>query len=106
MELWLICRYVQSVTEMNNDRLFLNGDIKSEKKFWYYFNYTGYPVINEIVEPVCPYEEEYHTSFLVYAENEEMAFKLAMEHIYEWSKMDKFYGTYKGEKYSSVACIM
>lgn len=77
-----------------------------EKKFWHYFNYAGYPVINEIVEPVCPYEEEYHTSFLVYAENEEMAFKLAMEHIYEGRKMDKFYGTYKGEKYSGVACIM
>ena len=80
--------------------------IKIEKKFWHYFNYAGYPVINEIVEPVCPYEEEYHTSFLVYAENEEMAFKLAMEHIYEGRKMDKFYGTYKGEKYSGVACIM
>lgn len=26
MELWLICRYVQSVAEMNNERLFLHKD--------------------------------------------------------------------------------
>lgn len=77
-----------------------------DKQFYEYSNLFDYPIVNEVTYPHCPMGEEDPDVFLVYAANEKEAFKLAMSHIYDGKPMDKFYGIYKGERYSGVRCVM
>ena len=45
--------------------------------------------------------------FLVYTENKEEAFNLAMAHKYDKKSLEKFYRTYKEEKYhDEIKCVM
>ena len=47
------------------------------------------------------------TLLLIYAENRDMAFKLAMAHIYDGKPLERFYGTYNGERYyGEILCVM
>lgn len=80
--------------------------MKTQKKFYHYYNYDRRPLVNEVVYPHCPFPAEYHKSFLVYAENEKQAFALAMDHIYNGLPMSKFSGDYKGERYDEIMCVM
>lgn len=77
------------------------------KKFYEYSNLLGYPTVNEVTMPQCPMGEEDPEVFLVYAENSQQAFDLAMAHIYDRKSLDKFYGSYKGGQYhGEVRCVM
>lgn len=77
-----------------------------EKKFYEYSNLFGSLTVNEVTYPHCPMGEEDPYVFLVYAENEREAFRLAMAHIYGGRPMNQFTGIYKGERYSGVRCVM
>lgn len=77
-----------------------------EKKFYHYLEYNDHIMLNEVTYPHCPTWEEYHKSFLVYAEDKDAAFKLAMRHIYDGLKMSKFYGMYAGERWDGVPCVL
>ena len=77
-----------------------------DKKFYEYSNLLEYPTVNEVIYPHCPMGEEDPNVFLVYAESEREAFNLAMAHIYDGRPMNKFYGTYKGERYNGLMCVM
>ena len=77
-----------------------------EKKFYHYLEHDGHIILNEVNYPHCPIWEEYHKSFLVYAEDENAAFKLAMRHIYDGLKINKFYGVYAGERWDGIPCVM
>ena len=77
-----------------------------EKNFYEYVNVNEYPNVNKVTYPHCPTWGDDPEVFLIYAENEKEAFKLAMEHIYEGRPVDKFYGTYAGEKWSGIKCVM
>ena len=77
-----------------------------DKKFYEYSNLLGYPCVNEVTYPHCPMGEEDPNVFLIYAENKKKAFHLAMAHIYDEKPMDKFYGIYKGERYSGISCVI
>lgn len=77
-----------------------------KKNFYYFLRHDGKITINQLVAPCYPYPEEHIKSFLIYAETEENAFKLAMEYIYEGREKSKFYGTYKGERYEGLSCVM
>lgn len=70
------------------------------KNFYEYADINTYPTLNEVVYPHCPSGAWGDDSkvFLAYAENKEEAFKLAMAHIYDGRPLEKFYGTYAGEK--------
>lgn len=74
------------------------------KKFYEYTDYDGYPLINELTYPHHNSTDE--DAFLIYASNRKEAFKLAMEHLYESKKLEKFYGTYNGERYENIMCVM
>ena len=78
-----------------------------EKKFYEYANVNEYPNLNEVTYPHCSTWGDDPEVFLVYAEDRDTAFKLAMAHIYDGKPLEKFYGTYKGEKYhGEVKCVM
>ena len=64
------------------------------------------PTVQEVVYPHCPTGYEYKSTFLVYAENKDIAWKLALAHRYEGYPMGKFFGRYKGECYDNISCIM
>ena len=77
------------------------------KKFYEYSHILGMcPIVTEVVYPHCPTWGDESEVFLVYAENKAEAFKLAMEHLYEGKLFEKFYGTYAGEKWHGVKCVM
>ena len=78
-----------------------------ERKFYEYAEVNGHICVNEVTYPHCPTWGEDPEVFLVYAENKDKAFKLAMQHKYEGKPLEKFYGTYKGESYhGEVNCVM
>ena len=78
-----------------------------EKKFFEYADVNERIHINEVTYPHCPTWGDDPEVFLVYAENRDTAFKLAMAHIYDGKPLERFYGTYKGEKYlGEVKCVM
>lgn len=69
-----------------------------EKKFYEYADINTHPTLNEVTYPHCPsgvWGDDMEV-FLVYAENNEEAFKLAMEHIYDGRPLERYYGTYNG----------
>ena len=74
--------------------------------FFEYFDGLGHPLVNQVTYPHCPTWGDEDEVFLVYAENKEEAFKLAMKHKYEGRPFSKFYGTYNGVKYEGVKCVM
>lgn len=78
-----------------------------DKKFYEYSSLGIYPNVNEVTHPHCPMGEEDPDVFLVYAKDQDDAFRLAMAHIYDGKPLERFYGTYKGEKYhGEVKCVM
>ena len=78
-----------------------------KKKFFEYSNISGHICVNEVTSPHCPSYGDDPEVFLVYAEDKDIAFKLAMAHIYEGKPLEKFYGTYKNEKYhGEIKCVM
>ena len=78
-----------------------------EKKFFEYAKIHEYPNLNEVVYPHCPTWGRDPDVFLVYAKDKEEAFKLAMAHIYDGKPLEKFYGTYNGDKYyGDIKCVM
>ena len=78
-----------------------------DKKFYEYANVCKYPTINEVTYPHCSTYGEDPEVFLVYAENEKEAFKLALAHKYDGKPLERFYGTYKGEKYhGEIMCVI
>lgn len=78
-----------------------------EKKFFEYTNVNAHPTLNEVTYPHCPTYGDDPEVFLIYAENRDEAFGLAMAHIYDGKRLEKYYGTYKGEKYNGeVMCVM
>ena len=82
-------------------------DSYPKKKFYEYADTLGTITINEVEYPFCPTWGEDPDVFLVYAENKEKAFKLALAHIYDGRPLERYYGTYKGERYyGEVKCVM
>lgn len=79
---------------------------KTTKKFYEYSDTSGHPIINEVNYPHCPSWGEDPNVFLVYAKDKEDAFKLAMAHIYDGKPTSKFTGTYAGEKWEGIKCVM
>lgn len=80
-----------------------------DKKFYEYAQINElsiYPSISEVVYPHCPTWGDEEEVFLVYAENKEEAFNLAMSHLYDGKPFERFYGIYKGERYNGVKCVM
>ena len=77
-----------------------------DKKFYQYSDLSGHPIINEVTYPHCPMWGEDPNVFLIYAKDEKDAFRLAMAHIYEGKPMEKFYGTYAGDRYEGIKCVM
>ena len=78
-----------------------------KKKFYEYAKVNGYICINEVTYPHCPTWGDDPEVFLVYAEDKDTAFKLAMAHIYDGRPLEKFYGTYAGDKYyGEIKCVM
>lgn len=75
------------------------------KRFYEANTLNGYTLVNEVVYPHCPTGYEPGEVFLVYAENEQYAFDLAMEHLYDNRKENLWSGIYNGEKYEDVRCI-
>lgn len=79
------------------------------KKFYEYANVNAYPTLNEVIYPHCPsgaWGDDLEV-FLVYAENKEEAYRLALAHIHDGKPLEQYYGTYKGEAYfGEVKCVM
>lgn len=77
------------------------------KKFYEYCDYSGYPVINEMVYASTAMAEEYHHCFLIYAENKENAIILASKHIFEGYPLTTIYGVqYNNEIYSEIKNVL
>lgn len=72
------------------------------KKFYEYADTDVhvYPALNEVVYPHCPTWGDDPEVFLIYAENKDEAFKLAMEHLYHGRPLERYYGTYNGDRYN------
>ena len=49
------------------------------KKFYEY----NRGLVNEVNQALTVFKPEYHKCFLIYAEDEKQAFRLAMQHIYD-----------------------
>ena len=72
-------------------------------KFWEY----AYGSINEMNQASTALSEEYKECFLIYAENENEAFMLALKHIYENKPMVTLHDIwYKGEHYDTVKNVV
>ena len=78
-------------------------DSSNEFKFYEYNNGT----INQMSQASTAFLEEYKECFLIYAENENEAFKLAMKHIYEDKPMVILHDIdYMGEHYDTVKNVV
>lgn len=79
-----------------------------QKKFFEYAKIGDhYPTINEVTYPHCPTYGEDPDVFLVYAEDRETAFRLALAHRYEGKPLERFYGTYNEERYfGEIMCVI
>lgn len=77
-----------------------------QKDFYEAVFFENELIINKLVYPADRFLED-GDPFLVYAENKGEAYHLALEYYYEKKKLEKFYGTYNGEKYyGEIKCVI
>lgn len=75
-------------------------------KFYEYAEVDGHVLLIELTYPHCPTVGA-DEAFLIYAENRNQAFQLAMDHLFRNRPLQKFYGTYQDDAYyGEVECVM